>query len=174
MKSKKSSASESDVVFPKLYRLRLESLECKKNRKPNGAKLNASVNRSIRISLVDKSEEVKICRVFVTVAVTGNWKDAAENDPAISFSAEYNVRFDFPEAIDATAADKLLSEKFYRDVLVMQVMPLVNMHMHSQLDMLGIDAHSRSLGMDTSGMMSGKNLVKKSSKVKESDLKKNH
>lgn len=169
MKSKKLPAGKNEVILPRLHRLRLDSLECKRNGKLSGAKLSASIKRSIRISLINKSEEVKNCRVIIGISVNGNWSPSGEDEPAILFSAIYNVRFNFSEEIDAPTADKLLSDQFYRDALVAQAMPLVNMHMYSQLDAMGIDAHSRSLGMDTSGVVSHQSVAKKSSKAKASD-----
>ena len=103
--------------------------------------------------------------MIVNISVTGNWSAPDESDPIISFSAAYNAKFDFPETIDATEADRLLSDNFYRNVLVVQTMPLVNSHMYSQLDMMGIDTHSRSLGMDASGLASRKHVVEKPLKL---------
>lgn len=99
--------------------------------------------------MLEKSETISKCRVNINVVVDGKW-NLPESDPVITFLATYNAKFNFPETVEHDTVDQLLSDDFYRQALVAQVIPLIHDHMYSQLDMMGISTNSRPLGLDFS------------------------
>ena len=170
MKTKKFTSISDEIIFPKLHRLRIESLEFLRKSKPGGSNLTASISRKITVSMLEKSDTVSACRVNINVVVDGNW-GLPESEPVITFLATYNAKLNFPDTVEYSTADHLLSDDFYRQALVAQVIPRVHAHMYSQLEMMGIATNSRSLGLDFSQAKSVEQLVPKLPRKKNSSSK---
>jgi hypothetical protein len=150
---KKNTLAINRPVLPKLLRVRLDSLECARKTTKNSSDLKASVTRTVKLALLENSNTDDSCRVVVNVTLQGTWTTADLPEPVIVFSAIYNAKFSYPTEIEAATAEKWIHDEFYRDAVVSTAMPIINLHMYSQLDMMGIATNSQPLGLPSGGAM---------------------
>jgi hypothetical protein len=160
-KSKKKTSKKIDVLIPQLLRVKLIQIQCVCNPNPNKqttiadkqSELHANIKRAISAEVLKKSNGDDGCRIRVSVKIDGTWSNQVTETPRIVFSGQYEAQFSFPEGVNVENVLEWMEEKSYREGVVAQVIPVVNLHMYSQLEMMGVNSTTRSLGIPSSLML---------------------
>lgn len=155
MNTTKSSRSKGALSVPTvshipyLGRLRLLRIELEHKPVAGKAKLTGKVHRDIAIAIIPSTEPgVSNNLIEVIVTVNGKWTNGEEEVPVVKFFGEYRARLRFAKVVTDEQITTWMQDSLYREVAIAQVIPLVNQHLYSQLEMLGISSGSRSLGLD--------------------------
>jgi hypothetical protein len=153
-KSKKKISKKIDILIPQLRRVKLIQIQCVRNPNPNKQnELHADIKRVISAEVLRKSNGEDKCRIRVSVKIDGTWSDQITEKPRIVFSGQYEAQFSFPDGVNVETVVEWMEEKSYRDGVVAQVIPVVHLHMYSQLEMMGVNTTGRSLGISSSLML---------------------
>lgn len=152
---KSRKAQNSTLRSPQLKRVVLLSIDAKHRpcKAPDG--LISHFKNRIWVELLEPIETNTSPRIRIGVDVNGKWYMDKESDPVITFEGGYEGRFDFGELV-VTMDDVVswLSDDFYRQSLVAQVIPVVNTHVHAQLEMMGVRTNRRPLGFAPESIIS--------------------
>ena len=142
---RKKSISQA-VCLPQLIRVLLRSLDIKRLGSAASKKLVSEISHSISVELMEPVEGRTEVRARAEVRLDGKWSEEVGGKPLITFLGTYEARYDFPKFITLKQAKEWLEDTYSKDVLVAQSIPVINLHMHSQLEMLGLNAHSKVIG----------------------------
>lgn len=136
----------SSPHLPQLIRVLLLKFEVQ--RQPLLAlNLSSEINHEVSLVLLNPKDD-SIVRVKVLVSLDGKWLGEGQNVPLVSFVGDYEARFVFSTEFTFEMVEKWLKNNFYVDTLVAQVIPVVNLHMFSQLEMMGMNSNNKKIGYE--------------------------
>lgn len=135
-------------AIPTLSRVILRELEVKRG-ELSAPKLTAEYTHNISLVLIKPVEGKTQVRINGEISLEGKWLKEGETKPAISFLGVYEARFIFSTKIPYELVSHWMKDAFYRDSAIAQAMPVINLHMYSQLEMMGLNPHKKKIGYES-------------------------
>lgn len=134
--------------LPTLTRVLLKKLEVQR-REVLVSKLSTKIIHEISLVSLRPVEGESQVRIKGEVSLNGKWFSEGDKEPIVSFLGSYEARFIFPQNIQLDWVEKWMEDAFYRDSAIAQAIPVINLHMDSQLVMMGLNARSKKLGYES-------------------------
>lgn len=172
----KTQRKRQTPALPKLIRVVLLHINAEHTPFSGSCKLTSKVNREFQLELLEPLETKKSPRILVHILTEGEWYNEDVAKPVITIRAQYEGRFLLPEKTPIPLAEEWMDDEFYRNSIIAQLYPVVNIHLFTQLEMMGLNTKGRSLGYEgsvvTKNAESAKRptprAIKKSSALKKS------
>lgn len=108
--------------------------------------IKSKIRREISLGLLEPLKDSQGCRLKAKVDVDGTWKFEDVEEPLITFQGEYQAQFVFPVGVSIEQASTWLDNDFFGQAAIAQAMPVINMHMFAQLEMMGLSTRGRVIG----------------------------
>jgi hypothetical protein len=140
--------SPQSPYLPQLARVILIKLAVQR-REILPQKLTSEVIQTISLKALKPKEVTSPVRIRGVISVDGKWHNEGDKEPAVSFEGQYEARYIFPPDIEFALVDKWMEEPFFRDAALAQAIPVVNLHMYTQLEMMGLNTHSKKIGYES-------------------------
>ncbi|MDP1689323.1 MAG: hypothetical protein Q8L47_04315 [bacterium] len=137
----------SSQHLPQLIRVLLLKLEVQRQ-SLLAPKLTSEVNHEVSLVLLKPKDDSSLVRVKVMVSLDGKWRAEGQQVPLVSFVGDYEARFVFSTEFTFEMVEKWLKNNFYIDSLIAQAIPVVNLHMFSQLEMMGVNPNNKKIGYE--------------------------
>lgn len=134
--------------LPTLTRVILKKLEVQR-REVLASKLSTKIIHEISLVPLMPTEKMPQVRIKGEVSLNGKWYSEGGKEPIVSFLGSYEARFIFPQDIQLDWVEKWMEDAYYRDSAIAQAIPVINLHMDSQLVMMGLNARSKKLGYES-------------------------
>lgn len=148
--AKRSMKRKSSFVeIPYLNRVRIISLDIKNTPVGNNLKLRGKISRNIQLGLIENSnpDSSQKTAIRLEVEVDGVWKDVETDDVIITYKAKYAASFLFAKGVDDNDITHWMEDPIYRDGVIAQAIPSIHQHLYAQMDMMGLNQKSRTLGL---------------------------
>lgn len=139
--------SKQNIRLPKLIRVVLKQLGVQRG-DVLGSKLTSEVAYGMSLELLKPINGKSQVRIKGEISLNGQWHGEGGGGPMASFSGVYEARFILPPDVAFDMVEKWMEDPFYRDSIMAQAVPVVNLHMYSQLEMMGLNPLSKAIGYE--------------------------
>lgn len=143
-----SDKTAPNRILPTLIRVILKKLEVQR-REVLSSKTKAEIIQNISLELIKPAEGQKQSRIKGNISIIGKWNNEGDIEPVVTFLGEYEARFTLPPNIPYKLVHKWMEDAFYRDSVIAQAIPTINLHMYSQLRMMGFNSRSMAIGYES-------------------------
>lgn len=131
--------------LPTLTRVIVNKLEVERQ-KNLVANLSSEIVHEISLELLKPVDGKSQVRIRGEITLDGKWCCEGKKKPVVTFLGRYEARFILPPDTSYEVAEKWMENSFYRDSVIAQAIPVANLHMYSQLEMMGLNPHSKKIG----------------------------
>lgn len=150
MVTKSEKASSQRIRLPQLVRILLIKLGVERLAGSTASEdgvLTSKIRHQIQLELLPPTKPEAPVRLRANVEIIGEWSRKG-GSPVVRFSGYYESRFTFPPHIKFEMVDKWIEDSFFRDAVVAQAIPTINLHMYSQLEMMGLNPNQKKIGYE--------------------------
>jgi hypothetical protein len=138
----------SSLLRPKLMSFRATGIHGENKAASSGQEpWNIQLTQTIEMGIGTPLNPPAPFQAFVKINLIARASKADAADQVANFSADYEAKFDFPEAAAEADILPLIAEESFQYLLVAQAFPLAMTHFRREMQAMGFDARELPLGL---------------------------